>query len=77
MDKVEISFEIFGCEENERQSSEILNDIAPLLLFHSAVVFIEYLFSKKGQDTKHVLRFCFFFLEECAAYKIWKRGGRV
>ena len=30
-------------------------------LFQSAVVFIEYLFSKKGQDTKHVLRFCSLF----------------
>ena len=31
MDKVEISG-IFGCGENERQSSEFLNDIAPIAL---------------------------------------------
>ena len=32
MDKVDILSEIFGCGENERQSFEILNVIAPIAL---------------------------------------------
>ena len=30
MEKVEMPSEIFGCGENGRQSSKILNDIAPI-----------------------------------------------